>query len=293
MQTTELPQSVCKYLDRLNINFIWGDLPGKRKVHLVNWKQVCKSKQEGGLGIKRAEDHNLALLTKLGWKLISDKDTQWSAVLRGKYLHKESLMDWPSNRLASHTWRSIIKTRDLLKKCVKWPIGNGQNISFWNDWWYGETTIASQCPGDHTSNYLKVTEVIKEYGPWNLDSLTEFIPQSILLDISQIHLPQFVEVPDSPHWIGAPSGNFTVSATYDLLTTLDQDSDNVSWHWIWKQKIPQNLKGLCWLLFHEKILTNYYRKIGGLTTDDSCPRCNLAQEDLCHLFKDCPKSMEE
>lgn len=232
MQTNKLPQSVCKQLDRLNRNFLWRDQLTKRKVHLVNWRQVCKSKQDGGLGIKRAEDQNLALLTKLGWKLLSDKDSHWSAVLRGKYLQRESLMDWPSNRLASQTWRSIIQTRDLLKKGVKWSVSNGKNISFWNDWWCEETTIAAQCLGAHTSNCLKVADVINENGSWNLDSIPEFIPQSILLDMSQIHLPQFVEVLDNPHWKGALTGNFTVSAAYDLLTNLDQDTDHASWQWI-------------------------------------------------------------
>ncbi|XP_028094336.1 uncharacterized protein LOC114294405 [Camellia sinensis] len=66
MQISKLPQSICKQIDKLNRNFLWGDLERRKKVHLVNWKQVCKVKQEGALGLRRAEDQNLALLTKLG-----------------------------------------------------------------------------------------------------------------------------------------------------------------------------------------------------------------------------------
>ncbi|XP_028101054.1 uncharacterized protein LOC114300374 [Camellia sinensis] len=122
------------------------------------------------------------------------------------------------NNIATHTFspkENHRLTRDLTNyeiwkatkhiNAFKAPSRDGFQAIFYHKFWdiidqdwYGETTIASQCPGDHTSNYLKVVEVIKEDGSWNLDSLTEFIPQSILLDISQIHLPQFVEALDNP-----------------------------------------------------------------------------------------------
>lgn len=66
----------------------------------------------------------------------------------------------------------------------------------------------------------------------------------------------------------------------------------VEWHWIWKLKTPQKLKGFCWLLFNGRLLTNQQRCIRGLTTDDRCPRCNLNVEDLHHLLRECPKAKE-
>lgn len=37
MQTMLLPASVCDRLDRLNRDFLWGDTPEKKKIHLVKW----------------------------------------------------------------------------------------------------------------------------------------------------------------------------------------------------------------------------------------------------------------
>lgn len=51
MQTMLLPASVCER--RINRNFLWGDTPEKKKIHLVNRDKVCKSKDCGGLGIKK------------------------------------------------------------------------------------------------------------------------------------------------------------------------------------------------------------------------------------------------
>ncbi|KAL7226194.1 hypothetical protein ACSBR1_021345 [Camellia fascicularis] len=80
MQTTIIPKKVSNVIDKLNRDFLWGDTLDKRKVHLVKWDVVCKVKKQGGLGIKKARDQNLALLTKLGWNLVSNKASLWCEV---------------------------------------------------------------------------------------------------------------------------------------------------------------------------------------------------------------------
>ncbi|KAL6180703.1 hypothetical protein ACLB2K_047363 [Fragaria x ananassa] len=51
MKTTKFPVSLCDRLDKLNRNFLWGDVDDKKIVHLVNWDIVCQPKQLGDLGI--------------------------------------------------------------------------------------------------------------------------------------------------------------------------------------------------------------------------------------------------
>lgn len=137
MQTMHFPTHVCDKLDHINMNFLWGDTPEKKKVHLVNWHKVCKNKDFGGLGLKKARTQNLALLMKLGWKLYNKDDSLWAKILREQYLHSHSIQTWPRNRNASHIWRSIIHTRNTLNKGIKWSIGNGSYVDLWNDWWCG------------------------------------------------------------------------------------------------------------------------------------------------------------
>lgn len=59
----DLPTSICEYLDKLNINFSWGDLDNKKKVYLVMWKSGCKPKINTGVwALERAAKlNNLAI----------------------------------------------------------------------------------------------------------------------------------------------------------------------------------------------------------------------------------------
>lgn len=47
----------------------------------VSWTQICRPKQEGGLGLPNLRDVNLALLAKLLWKLISCPESFSSQLL--------------------------------------------------------------------------------------------------------------------------------------------------------------------------------------------------------------------
>ena len=51
MQTIKLPRSLCDAIDKKIQNFIWGTHGDIRKPHLANWNEVCKPKNQGGLGL--------------------------------------------------------------------------------------------------------------------------------------------------------------------------------------------------------------------------------------------------
>ena len=65
--------------------FLWGGVEGECRVAWVRWEQVCRSKEDGGLGIKDLERFNLALLGKWRWRLSCDHQSLWCRVLRAKY----------------------------------------------------------------------------------------------------------------------------------------------------------------------------------------------------------------
>lgn len=65
MQSASLPKKICNDIEKMCRRFIWGDTDRKRKLHLVNWGQVCQPLANGGLGINHTKSMNEALLMKL------------------------------------------------------------------------------------------------------------------------------------------------------------------------------------------------------------------------------------
>ena len=51
MQGAVLLMHVCEKLDKINRDFLWGSTDERRKMHMVSWSKIVRSKEEGGLGI--------------------------------------------------------------------------------------------------------------------------------------------------------------------------------------------------------------------------------------------------
>ncbi|XP_058753182.1 uncharacterized protein LOC131626382 [Vicia villosa] len=51
-----------------------GSLAERKKIHWVSWRDVCLPIDRGGLGIKRIDDFNVALLQKWRWRILAEFD---------------------------------------------------------------------------------------------------------------------------------------------------------------------------------------------------------------------------
>ncbi|KAB1225192.1 hypothetical protein CJ030_MR1G016594 [Morella rubra] len=104
-----MPNAWCKDLDRFLKNFLWGYKVKKpRNLSLKGWKSICLPKC-GGLGIRLFSDINTALVSKLAWFMISQKERLWVRVLGGKYLRGKSVMEAGVSVGDLWIWRSIVK----------------------------------------------------------------------------------------------------------------------------------------------------------------------------------------
>jgi hypothetical protein len=53
----------------------------ENKVSWIKWDEVCRSKSEGGLGVKDLQMVNLALFAKWRWRLLTDGPSLWKNLL--------------------------------------------------------------------------------------------------------------------------------------------------------------------------------------------------------------------
>lgn len=85
----KLHSSILNELDKIRRKFFSGELPGInssiKKLHTINWKKICLSKENGGLGLSFLTYKNVSLLSKWLWKLHKDINSLWYKVVKGKY----------------------------------------------------------------------------------------------------------------------------------------------------------------------------------------------------------------
>lgn len=93
MQTSKLPQALCKELDKSSKRFLWGSSGNHHKTYLVKWDIVCLPKHLGGLGIKKASLMNQAMLSKASWRIVAGDSRFQAVMLRKKYLRGSCCLD--------------------------------------------------------------------------------------------------------------------------------------------------------------------------------------------------------
>lgn len=63
IQIISIPSNIINRLEICQKKKLWGSTSQKRKLHLLNWKTVTSSKDNGGLGIQKLRGKNEALLS--------------------------------------------------------------------------------------------------------------------------------------------------------------------------------------------------------------------------------------
>ncbi|XP_026400560.1 uncharacterized protein LOC113296467 [Papaver somniferum] len=77
MSVYNWPKSVIKECEKIIRNFLWSADPAVKKLVTAKWDEVNSPISEGGMGLRRLEIMNKALLMKLLWK-IETKDVEWT-----------------------------------------------------------------------------------------------------------------------------------------------------------------------------------------------------------------------
>lgn len=95
---------------------------------LISWDKITKSKRRGGLGIRDLEDFNIALLAKNPQSLLA-------RAFKANYYRHSDFLEAKSYSTSSYGWRSIIQIQDLLRKGLKWIVGNREKIRVRKDNW--------------------------------------------------------------------------------------------------------------------------------------------------------------
>lgn len=289
MQSTKLPRSTCDEIDRRNKSFLWGEMEGEKKVHLVAWETVNKSKGDGGLGIKSMRQVNSAFLAKLGWRLLAEPKSLWSRVLRAKYCDNRCDMDmFQTRKNASNAWRGIMSSIDVVRKGINMAVGNGARTFFWHHKWAANRPLIELAivePPLHIQD-VTVQEMWDPQVGWMVDKFANYLSAEILQKISAFELIEDEEVVDEVFWNGSASGGFSLGSAMHLVQGNADEARVVdeNWKWIWKLPVPQRMRFFMWLSYQDRIMSNGNRFIRHLTDDPRCFTCGEVEESTLHIL---------
>ena len=168
IQTTLLSPLVRQKIDMACRRFIWDGNSKRHKLSMVGWDRICTSKIHGGLGFKKLDVMNHALLMKLTWEIVSNSEKLWVKVFCSKYgLDVGNLPLTLPEKQGSRIWMAITKTWGDTMHGARWSVCNGVRTRLWMDCWVTKQepliNFAIQ-PISHEIINASVSEFVTENG---------------------------------------------------------------------------------------------------------------------------------
>ncbi|KAK4384692.1 hypothetical protein Sango_3035300 [Sesamum angolense] len=154
------------------------------------WEAVCRSIEEGGLGIKDILALNRALMSKHLWAVIKqDRTSLWVEWIIQVRLRDCSIWTVKENK-GAWGWRKMLSLRHYLMSHIHYRVGNGESVSLWHDPWHPLGPLISRFPRGpqltRTGLLDKLLVVIKD-GQWNWPLITDIA----CLEITYMLPPHF------------------------------------------------------------------------------------------------------
>ena len=296
MSSFLLPLSFSTSLDRIFKNFWWGFPKDKaRNLSLKSWNSICLPKEEGGLGFRRMHEFNLSLVSKLGWKLLSNHDCLWVAQLQKKYIKYGDFLSSPSPTSSSWIWKGIQKIRPIILAGACLRVSRATTANIWTTNWVPSLPSfrpLPKFPSNRTFRAIQIRDLIDHsLLRWKapaIFSLFEPVSAQAILKTSILaeNIPAFL-------WTPSSSGKFSVSSVYGFITSSHMDASPSTlrpqfWKSIWKLNLNDRLHLFLWKIAWDVLPTT--ERLGRLfpvTTNISCPLCKTSTDSLHHLFFGC------
>jgi hypothetical protein len=137
MSMEALPHTVLNKIRKMMFHFLWNGHSDTQQYHLCRWEVLSRPKKNGGWGFRNLTHFNLALNAITLWRVLT-QESIWHQVIRDKYLHNSTLINWirrPSHNCnsTSRIWSSLIRSIPIINHWLSWCPGAGHLISIGRD----------------------------------------------------------------------------------------------------------------------------------------------------------------
>ena len=107
----------------------------EKKLAWMSWEKMCLPKEKGGMGFRDLKKFNLALLAKQGWRLQKNLTSLFYRVYKAKYFPRCNFLEATLGSQPSFAWRSILATQVVVRRGIRWQVGDGEQVQIWRDKW--------------------------------------------------------------------------------------------------------------------------------------------------------------
>lgn len=144
-------------------------------------------------------------------------------VLKAKYFPKSDFVNASLGNNPSFTWRSVMAAQHLVKKGLRWRVGNGESIKVWGDKWLPTSSIyTAVSPRLFLQADTRVSELIEaSTASWKSSIVDALFLSHKVETIKSIPLSSHLPA-DRLVWTETLSGLFSVSSYYKLAVRASQ-----------------------------------------------------------------------
>ncbi|GKA59431.1 putative RNA-directed DNA polymerase [Tanacetum coccineum] len=135
------------------VKSVLGGTGDSKHMVWINWEKALSSYGVGGLNIGSLKAMNWAMLSKWWWRFRVENEALWVKVIKSLYGAGGGLQEENISFTGNSVWGNIVKVgRDLgkiginLASTIKWEVGDGKAILFWDDTWVGGRRLRDQFP---------------------------------------------------------------------------------------------------------------------------------------------------
>ena len=130
LSVLHLPKRVEAAIDRIRRQFLWKNFSSTNTGYsFVRWQNICRSKEQDGLGIINLGNFNLALKCKYMWNLMDgSKKLKWPSLVLSRYCSSNrigAILNRTSNG-SSPFWRELKKYFPVVNMLSTISIENGE-----------------------------------------------------------------------------------------------------------------------------------------------------------------------
>ena len=160
---------------------------------------------------------------------------------------------------------------------IRWVVGNGRKVRFWEDHWLGNTSLAILFWPLYVLNEQHGKTISDVWNGEELQlSFRRNVSERLMLmwqDLSEVgDSIRLTEEEDNILWSFSSNGHYSVQSLYAIIN--HRGVTPVFIHAVWKLNIPPRVQFFLWLLANNKLLTRDNLAKRKEVSDPTCMFCN-------------------